>query len=427
MPTPLAARIESVCDVAGATRARCRFCGTALSESFCDLGASPLANRYLKPEDLGSMEPTYPLHAYLCPSCFLVQLETFERPEAIFGDYAYFSSFSKSWLDHCRAHAEKATRRLGLDAESLVTEVASNDGYLLQYFRDLAIPVLGVEPARNIAAFASAKGIPTLVRYFGTELARELAAQGRKADLIIANNVLAHVPDLNDFVAGIALALKPQGAVSVEFPHLLSLIDHVQFDTIYHEHFSYFSFVTAERVFAAHGLRIFDVEALATHGGSLRIWACHRRASHPESPSLARMRAREAAAGLGRIETYRGFEHKVRALKRHLVEFLIEAKHEGKHIVGYGAAAKGNTLLNYCGVRTDFLDYVVDLNPHKQAHFLPGTRIPIAAPGRVTETRPDYLLILPWNIKDEIMAQMAHIRDWGGKFAIPAPRLEIVP
>jgi 2-polyprenyl-3-methyl-5-hydroxy-6-metoxy-1,4-benzoquinol methylase len=423
----LAAEAEIGGDVAREPGARCRFCGTALSESFCDLGASPLANRYLKPEDLGRMEPTYPLHAFVCTSCFLVQTETFERPEAIFDDYAYFSSYSESWLEHCRAHAGKTVLRLGLGARSLVLEVASNDGYLLQYFRDLAIPVLGVEPARNIAKVASAKGIPTLARYFGTELARELAMQGRKADLIVANNVLAHVPDLNDFVAGFSLALKPQGAISVEFPHLLHLIDLVQFDTIYHEHFSYFSFITAEHVFAAHGLRIFDVEELPTHGGSLRIWACHRDANHPASPSLTHVKAREEAAGLGRIETYRGFERKVRAVKRRVLKFLVEARDGGKHIAGYGAAAKGNTLLNYCGVRTDFLDYVVDLNPHKQGRFLPGTRIPILAPDRVSQTRPDYLLVLPWNIKDEIMTQMSHIRDWGGKFAIPAPRFEVVP
>jgi 2-polyprenyl-3-methyl-5-hydroxy-6-metoxy-1,4-benzoquinol methylase len=427
MLTSLAARIESAHDVAVSNGACCRFCGAALAQSFCDLGASPLANRYLTPEDLGRMEPTYPLHAFVCTACFLVQLEAFEPPERIFGDYAYFSSYSKSWLEHCRSHAEKTSQRLGLDAQSLVVEVASNDGYLLQYFRDLAIPVLGIEPARNIAEVARSNGISTLVRYFGTELAHELVEQGRKADLIVANNVIAHVPELNDFVMGLSLLLKQHGVISIEFPHLQSLIERVQFDTIYHEHFSYFSFTTLERIFSLHGLRIFDVDVLATHGGSLRIWVCHREASHSESPSLARMRAQEGAAGLGGIEIYRGFERKVRTIKRQLLKFLIQAKGEGKHVVGYGAAAKGNTLLNYCGVRTDFLDYVVDLNPYKQGRWLPGTRIPIVAPDRLATTKPDYLLILPWNIKDEIMTQIAYVRGWGGKFAIPAPMLEIVP
>lgn len=412
----------------GAARhAQCRFCGTPLTESFCDLGASPLANRYLRPADLGGMEPTYPLHAYLCTSCFLVQLEAFESPQAIFSDYAYFSSYSESWLEHCRRHAKTATERLSLGPKSLVTEVASNDGYLLRYFRELGVPVLGIEPAGNVAAIAVAKNIPTLVRFFGAEMARELAAQGRLADLIVANNVLAHVPNLNDFVAGLSMAIKPTGVLSVEFPHFLQLIDLVQFDTIYHEHFSYFSFTTAEQVLATHDLRIFDVDELSTHGGSLRVWACRSDAPYSDTQAVRRVRALETAAGLDRVETYRDFDRKVRQVKRRLVEFLIDVKDAGKRVVGYGAAAKGNTLLNYCGVRADFLDYVVDRNPHKQGRFLPGTRIPILAPERVAQTKPDYLLILPWNLKSEIIAQMDHIREWGGRFVIPAPQLEVVP
>jgi SAM-dependent methyltransferase len=407
--------------------ASCRFCGAPLVESFCDLGTSPLSNRYLKAEELAQMEPTYPLHAYLCTACFLVQLEEFESPEAIFGDYAYFSSFSDSWLEHCRTHALSAAKRLRLGGQSLVVEVASNDGYLLQYFKNQSIPVLGIEPAANVAAVATAKGIPTLVRFFGTELAKTLVAEGRRADLILANNVLAHVPDLNDFVAGFALALKDEGALSVEFPHLLRLIELSQFDTIYHEHFSYFSLLTVEQILAAHGMRIFDVDELPTHGGSLRIWACRKGASFATTPSVQRVKALEAAGGLERIETYRGFARKVREVKRRLLAFLIEAKNAGKQVVGYGAAAKGNTLLNYCGVRSDFLDYVVDRSPHKQGLYLPGTHIPILAPEQLAATRPDYVLILPWNIKDEVMRQMAHVRNWGGKFVVPVPRLEVLP
>ncbi len=406
---------------------RCRFCGAALTESFCDLGAAPLSNRYLKAEQLGRMEPTYPLHAYLCAACHLVQLEEFESPEAIFGDYAYFSSYSESWLDHARRFAEGAARRLGLNAGSLVVEIASNDGYLLQYFQRLGIPVLGIEPAANVAKVAEAKGVPTLARFFGTALAEELAAQGRAADLVVANNVLAHVPNLNDFVAGLARALKPEGALSVEFPHLLRLIELNQFDTIYHEHFSYFSFMTVEQVFAAHDLRIFDVEELPTHGGSLRIWACRHDAGHATHAAVRRVKTLEQAAGLDRVETYRGFGRRVREVKRALLTFLVEAKGRGHQVVAYGAAAKGNTLLNYCGIRTDFIDYVVDRSPHKQGLYLPGTRIPILAPEHVAQTRPDYLLILPWNLKSEITAQMAHIRDWGGRFVVPIPQLEILP
>jgi SAM-dependent methyltransferase len=405
----------------------CRFCGTPLKESFCDLGASPLANRYLKSSELCRMEPTYPLHAYLCTACFLVQLEAFESPEAIFGDYAYFSSYSDSWLAHCKAFAEAAIKRLGLGPKSHVIEVASNDGYLLQYFRDRQVPVLGIEPAANVAAVAVRNGIPSRVRFFGAALARELAGEGQRADLMIANNVLAHVPDLNDFVAGFTLALKDEGVLSVEFPHLLRLIALNQFDTIYHEHFSYFSLLTVEQVFAAHRLRVFDVEELPTHGGSLRIWACRASAARATTSAVRRVKMLEEAAGLDRLETYRGFARQAQEVKRRLLEFLIRTNDQGKHVAGYGAAAKGNTLLNYCGVRTDLLDYVVDRSPHKQGLYLPGTRIPILPPERVAQTRPDYLLILPWNIKDEVMTQMAHIRDWGGQFAVPVPRLEVLP
>jgi SAM-dependent methyltransferase len=422
---PLAKRFAPLGEAAPARP--CRFCGAPLSESFCDLGASPLANRYLRADQLSAMEPTYPLHAYVCGECFLVQLEAFETPEAIFSDYAYFSSYSESWLAHASRFAQAAAARLSLGAGSLVMEVASNDGYLLQYFRERGVPVLGIEPAANVAEHAVRKGVPTVVRFFGAGLARELAAEGRRADLLVANNVLAHVPDLNDFVAGLALALKPEGALSIEFPHLLNLIALSQFDTIYHEHFSYFSFAAAERVLAAHDLRAFDVETLPTHGGSLRLWACRRRAGRTQSAAVARLRAVEAAAGLGRLETYRGFEAQARAVKRRLLAFLVEAREAGKRVAGYGAAAKGNTLLNYCGVRGDLLDYVVDRSPHKQGHFLPGTRIPVLAPEHVSETRPDYLLILPWNLRDEIVAQMAHIRAWGGRFVVPVPRLEVLP
>ncbi len=405
----------------------CRFCGEELTETFCDLGASPPANRFLRPEDLGAAEPTFPLHARVCGECFLVQLEQFQSPGEIFGDYAYFSSYSRTWLDHAAAFAEAATARFGLGPNSRVVEIASNDGYLLQYFRERGVPVLGIEPAANVAAVAEAKGIPSLKRFFGRALARELVAEGRRADLLIGNNVLAHVPDLNDFVAGLRDLLADDGILSMEFPHLLRLIEETQFDTIYHEHFSYFSFLTARRVFAAHGIRLFDVEELPTHGGSLRIFGCRAERPRPVTPAVAELAARERAAGLEEIETYRGFEPRVRRVKRRLLSFLIQARDAGRTVVGYGAPAKGNTLLNYCGIGRDFIDYTVDRSPHKQGLHLPGTRIPVHAPERIAETRPDYVLILPWNLRDEIRREAAFIAEWGGRFVVPIPEARIVP
>jgi len=388
---------------------------------------SPVSNAFLTADQLNAMEPFYPLHAQVCAKCFLVQLQEFQSPQRIFQDYAYFSSYSDSWLAHARSYAEQMIPRFGLDASSQVVEIASNDGYLLQYFKARDIPVLGVEPAANVARAAEAKGIPTVVRFFGTQTARELAGTGRHADLLVGNNVLAHVPDLNDFVAGLATLLKPSGIITMEFPHLLRLMEETQFDTIYHEHFSYFSFSVAERVFSHHGLTLFDVEEIPTHGGSLRIYARHAaHAGLATTDRIVELRRRETAAGLARIETYAGFGKRVEETKRALLEFLIGARRQGKRIVGYGAAAKGNTLLNYCGIREDFLDYVVDRNPHKQHRFLPGTHIPVMPPEKLRETRPDLLLILPWNLKAEIVEQMAHIRQWGGRFVVPVPRVEVL-
>lgn len=406
---------------------QCRFCGSPLSLSFADLGMSPLSNAYLKPEQLGKMEPFYPLHAWVCESCFLVQLEEFESPEHIFSDYAYFSSFSDSWLDHARQFTDQVTKRFTLDASSFVVEIASNDGYLLQYFVARGVPVLGIEPAANVAVEAERKGVPTLVKFFGTRTALELKAAGKQVDLLIGNNVLAHVPGLNDFVAGMKMLLKPGGVVSMEFPHLLRLMDENQFDTIYHEHFSYFSFLVTERVFAKHGLTIFDVEEIPTHGGSLRIFAKHASNSAlPVGERVSALRRREQEAGLDRADTYRAFAEKVKATKRSLLRFLIDAREAGKHVVGYGAPAKGNTLLNYCEVRTDLLEYTVDRSPHKQGHFLPGAHIPVYAPEKIRETRPDYVLILPWNLKNEIVEQMAEVRSWGGKFVVPIPEVRVL-
>jgi 2-polyprenyl-3-methyl-5-hydroxy-6-metoxy-1,4-benzoquinol methylase len=407
--------------------AACRFCGTPLKLSFADLGMSPPSNSFLEAEALNRMERFYPLHAWVCEKCFLVQLEEFETPEQIFSDYAYFSSYSESWLAHAEAYTQMMTARFGLGASSFVVEIASNDGYLLQYFVAQGVPVLGIEPAANVAAVAEKKGVPTLVKFFDVKTATELAGAGRKADLILGNNVLAHVPDLNDFVRGMSLLLKPGGVVTMEFPHLLKLMQESQFDTIYHEHFSYLSFVVAERVFAAHGLTLFDVDEIPTHGGSLRVYARH--AAHtvlPASKKVAGLRAREQAAGLERADTYRAFAEQVRATKRSLLKFLVGAKDSGKRVAGYGAPAKGNTLLNYCGVRSDLLEYTVDRSPHKQGRYLPGVHIPIYAPDKIMATRPDYVLILPWNLKDEIVAQMAGIRAWGGRFVLPIPETKVL-
>lgn len=405
----------------------CRFCGTPLQHSFCDLGMSPLSNAYLNHKQLSQMEPFYPLHAYVCETCHLVQLQEFESPQKIFSDYAYFSSYSESWLRHAKAYTENMVERFGFGPSSHVVEIASNDGYLLQYFKQKHIPVLGIEPAENVAKVAIEKGIPSLVKFFGVKTAQELAHAGKQADLLLGNNVLAHVPDLNDFVAGMKVLLKPAGIITMEFPHLLRLIEANQFDTIYHEHFSYFSLLTVEQVFARHGLVIFDVDELETHGGSLRIYACHRdNTSRPVSANIDRQKQREIDAGLNALDAYFAFAEKVRETKRSLLAFLINAKREGKSIVGYGAPAKGNTLLNYCGIRSDFIDFTVDLSPHKQGRFLPGTHIPILHPDKVRERKPDYLLILPWNLKEEITGQMAYIREWGGKFVVPIPKIEVL-
>lgn len=405
----------------------CRNCGSPLRHTFADLGMSPLSNAFLREEQLDSMEPYYPLHARVCAQCFLVQLGQFERPEKIFEDYPYFSSFSETWLRHAREYAEEAIRRFDLTSQNLVVEVGSNDGYLLQYFRGRGIPVLGVEPAQNVAKAAQEKGIPTLAQFFGMRTAAGLQAAGQQADLLVANNVLAHVPDLHDFVGGLAQALKKTGAIALEFPHLLRLIQGSQFDTIYHEHFSYFSFLTVEQVFLQHGLAVFDVEEVSTHGGSLRVYACHAGGdSRTPNARVSKLREMEAAAGLRELRTYEAFGQKVREAKRALLGFLIEAKDTAKSVVGYGAPAKGNTLLNYCGIGRDFLDYTADISPHKQGRFLPGSHIPIHHPERIRQTRPDYVLILPWNLRDEIVGQLAYIRGWGGRFVVPIPTTQVI-
>ena len=403
----------------------CRFCGAPLAESFLDLGLSPLANSYVKAEDAGAPETFYPLHVRVCGQCLLVQLPVLESAEQIFSDYLYFSSFSDSWLRHAESYAGMIAGRLGLGPAAKVVEIASNDGYLLQYFKAAGIRVLGVEPAANVAKAALEKGIPTDISFFSVETAERLKREGHAADLIAANNVLAHVPDLNDFVAGMRVLLKPAGTITVEFPHLLNLIEERQFDTIYHEHFSYFSLLVAEKVFARHGLQIFDVELLSTHGGSLRIYARHAGGG-VVSERIHGLRQREAKAGLDRIETYRGFGPVVADLKGDLLEFLIGARRAGKTVAGYGAPAKGNTLLNYLGVKREDIGFTVDRNIHKQGHLLPGTRIPIRAPEAIAEAKPDYVLILPWNLRDEIMGQLAHIRAWGGRFVVPIPSLQIL-
>ncbi len=406
----------------------CRFCGAVLQHSFCDLGVSPLSNAFVRPEHLDRPEPFYPLHAYVCDQCWLVQLPEHQTPTHIFADdYAYFSSYSESWLAHARAYTDSMIARFGYDAHSQVVEVASNDGYLLQYFQARGVPVMGIEPAANCARVAQEKGIPTQVEFFGVDTAKKLVAQGTRADLLLGNNVLAHVPDINDFVAGLAVLLTPEGVVTMEFPHLLELIRHNQFDTIYHEHYSYLSLLTVEQVFARHGLTVFDAQQLTTHGGSLRIFARHAAdASKPVCAAVAAVRAQEKDAGLDALAPYAAFAGRVTETRLQLLEFLIAAKRAGKRVWGYGAPAKGNTLLNYCGVRTDLLQATVDRSPHKQGQFLPGTRIPVHAPERLVQERPDYLLILPWNLKDEITAQMAHIRDWGGRFVVPIPDVQVL-
>ncbi len=405
----------------------CRFCGTGLHHVFCDLGMSPLANSYIKKDQLNAMERFFPLCVYVCEKCYLVQLPAHENPEEIFSDYAYFSSFSDAWVQHAKDYVAMMMARFAFNTDSLVIEIASNDGYLLQHFKARGVPILGVEPAANVAKVAEEKGIPSIVKFFGVETAKSLVAEGKQADLLLGNNVLAHVPDINDFVAGMKIALKPGGVITMEFPHLLKLMEQNQFDTIYHEHYSYISFVAVERVFAHHGITLFDVDEIWTHGGSLRIYGRHAQdATKPVSDKVVELRQRELDQGFEVIDHYLNYNEKVNKVKRDLLGFLISAKEQGKRVVGYGAPAKGNTLLNYCGVRTDFVEYTVDRSPYKQNLYLPGVHIPIESPEKIEHTKPDYVLILPWNLRDEIVKQMAVVRTWGGKFVVPIPALEII-
>jgi SAM-dependent methyltransferase len=404
----------------------CRFCGAGVQRTFIDLGLSPLCETYPSAADLNHGEVYYPLHVYVCEKCWLVQLDEYESPESIFSDYAYFASYSDSWLKHCEKYCNEMKARFGLDEHSFVAEVASNDGYLLQYFVRQGVPVLGIEPAANVAATAIKKGVPTLVRFFGTKVAKELADEGRTADLVIGNNVLAQVPDLNDFVEGLKTLLKPEGVLTLEFPHLLRLIEHNEFDTIYHEHFSYFSLISTIKIMEAHGLRVFDVEELKSHGGSLRIFACRTDSkTHSLEPNVAKVMSDEVAAKLDRIEGYESFARQVKETKFELVSFLLDAARQGKKVAGYGAPGKSATLLHYCGIGKDLIEYTVDRSPHKQGRYLPGSRIPIYHPDRIAETRPDYVVILPWNLKDEIMQQLQFIREWGGRFVVPIPKANV--
>jgi SAM-dependent methyltransferase len=411
-----------------AHQANCRFCGERLQTSFVNLGMSPLCQTHIEPHQLNHMEPFYPLHAWVCHKCFLVQLEEYVAPANIFSaEYAYFSSYSDSWVEHARRYADMMRERFGLSGRSLVMEIASNDGYLLQHFVAAGVPVLGIEPAANCAKAAQERGVRSEVCFHGTANAEKIVAKYGQADLVLGNNVLAHVPDLNDFVAGMRRLLKPNGVITMEFPHLLRLMEQNQFDTIYHEHFSYFSFYTVEQVFAAHQLTLFDVEELPTHGGSIRIFARHTGdASKPVGDRVRELRQREIGLGFDRLDTYRSFGEQVKATKRELLSFLIGLKDKGKSIAGYGAPGKGNTLLNYCGIGPDFLDYTVDRSPHKQGRYTPGMHIPILPPEQIRKTKPDYVFILPWNLKDEITAQMSFIREWGGQFIVPIPRPRIL-
>jgi SAM-dependent methyltransferase len=424
-------RVRMVPDAAATpsneTQASCRACGAGLQHIFVDLGHSPLANSYLSEADLNRNEPRYPLRVYVCDRCFLVQLEKFETPENIFGDYAYFSSYSESWLKHAESYVTEVSSRFGIGGADRVIEIASNDGYLLQYFKKQGVPVLGIEPARNVARVARERGIPTRSVFFGEETARALRAEGISADLLVGNNVLAHVPDLNDFVEGIRIVLAERGVVTMEFPHLMRLMADCQFDTIYHEHFSYFSFLAVERVFNAHQLTIFDVQELPTHGGSLRIYAQHHRTGRQRnSERVAELKDRELREGFANLKTYLSFGQRADAVRRELRDFLARAVQEGKRVVGYGAPAKGNTLLNYCEIGADMIEFTVDRSPHKQGKYLPGSRVPIVEPDRINATKPDYILILPWNLKDEIVDQMSAARAWGAKFIVPIPRPTIL-
>ena len=411
---------------ASANVATCRLCDAGLGHTFVDLGMSPLCETILDRAQLNQMEAFYPLHVFVCDQCFLVQLQEYVAPEDIFTEYTYFSSYSDSWLAHAKAYTNLMIQRFKLNAQNQIVELASNDGYLLQYFVETGIPVLGIEPAANVAKVAIAKGVPTLVNFFSPELAEELVREGTQADLLVGNNVLAQVPDLRGFVKGMKTLLRPNGIITLEFPHLMRLIEENQFDTIYHEHFSYFSFLTVEKVLAEFGLTVFDVEELPTHGGSLRIYARHEQDySRAVTLRAQELAEREEKAGFTRLETYFSFAEKVKETKRKLLDFLIRVKREGKSVAGYGAPGKGNTLLNYCGIRSDFLDYTVDRNPYKHGKFLAGTHIPVFDTGRIRETKPDYVLILPWNLKKEISEQLSYVREWGGKLVVPIPEVEI--
>ncbi len=405
----------------------CRFCGKKLTQLFVSLGLSPLSNSFLSKQQLSKREPFYQLDLYICDSCFLVQLDEFESPEHIFGNYAYFSSYSDTWLKHVKAYVKKTIETFKINRDSFVVEIASNDGCLLQYFMEKHIPVLGIEPAKNVAEVALKKGIPTEMAFFGAETAKRLSARGRLPDLLLGNNVLAHVPDLNDFVEGLKIMLKPGGIITMEFPYLIKLVEDMLFDTIYHEHFSYFSFLTVEKVFAFGGLAIFDVENIPTHGGSLRIYAKHAEdASKQISENVLKLRAQEKAGGYNILTPYLDFSERLAKKKTEILDFLINAKKAKRKVAGYGAPAKGNTLLNYCGIKSDFIPYTVDRSPYKQGKYLPGSRIPIESPEKIRITKPDFVFILPWNIKDEIIEQMSFIREWGGKFVVPIPKLEVV-
>ncbi len=404
----------------------CRFCAAPLEHEFVNLGLSPISNAFIKPDQLDQEEAFYPLHVFVCGDCYLVQLEEFESPDEIFSDYVYFSSYSDSWLAHARKYVDTAADRFDLDSGSLVIEVASNDGYLLQYFNEYDVPVLGIEPASNVAEVARAAGIDTINEFFGVALGTRLRDQGRTADLLVGNNVLAHVPDINDFVGGLKIALAEDGVLSMEFPHLLKLIQQTQFDTIYHEHFSYLSLLTVKKIFRHHGLDVFDVEELTTHGGSLRVFAQHRDGNRSTSDAVDRVLNDERNAGLDSLDGYQNFSEKVAKVKDDLLAFLRAARDDNKAVVGYGAPAKGNTLLNFCRVGPDSIQYTVDRSPHKQNHLLPGTHIPVHAPEKIDETKPDYVLILPWNLQEEIVAQLSQIDEWGGKCVVPIPELRLL-
>lgn len=413
-------------ELAESSSSGCRFCNAPLRRTFIDLGVTPLCQTHISADRLDLMEPFYPLHARVCENCLLVQLDQFATPAEIFEEYAYFSSYSASWLRHAQNYCDKVAKRFGLDGSSFVVEIASNDGYLLQNFVAAGIPALGIEPAANVAEAAREKGVETLVKFFGEATAKEVRRSHSAADLIVGNNVLAHVPALNDFVGGIKILLADAGVVTMEFPHLMRLMEQAQFDTIYHEHFSYFSFLTVERIFRAHSLAIFDVEQLSTHGGSLRIYCQHEAGPHKVTAAVRELVLEEKTAGLDRVDAYQGFPERVHAIKRDLLDFLIAARRQGKSVVGYGAPGKGNTLLNYCGIGTDFLDYTVDRNPYKQGKYTPGSRIPILAPEKIRDTKPDYILILPWNLRKEIVESHPFVADWGGRFVVPIPTLEVI-